>query len=39
MSALSLEKIQTISSSKQKKHIKEKFFLIKDYYDVGEIDV
>jgi len=26
-------------SSKQTKHIKAKYFLIKDYYDAGEIDV
>ncbi len=39
MSALSLEKNGHISSSKQTKHIKAKCFLIKDYYDAGEIDV
>jgi hypothetical protein len=39
MSALSLEKNGRISSSKRTKHIKAKYFLIKDYYDAGEIDV
>jgi hypothetical protein len=39
MSALLLEKNGCISSSKQTKHIKAKYFLIKDYYDAGEIDV
>jgi hypothetical protein len=39
MSALSLEKNGCISSSKRTKHIKAKYFLIKDYYDAGEIDV
>ncbi len=39
MSALSLEKNGRILSSKRTKHIKAKFFLIKDYYDVGEIDM
>ncbi len=39
MSALSLEKNGRISSSKQTKHIKAKFFLINDYYKAGEIDV
>jgi hypothetical protein len=39
MSALSLEKNRRISSSKQTKHIKAKFFLIKDNYEAGEIDV
>jgi hypothetical protein len=39
MSALSLEKNGRISSSKRTKHIKAKYFLIKDYYDSGEIDV
>jgi hypothetical protein len=39
MSALSLEKNGRILSSKQMKQIKEKFFLIKDYYKAGEIDV
>jgi hypothetical protein len=39
MSALSLEKNGRISSSKWTKHIKEKYFLIKDYYEYGEIDL
>jgi hypothetical protein len=39
MSALSLEKNGKISSSKRTKHIKAKLFLIKDYYEAGEIDV
>ncbi len=39
MSALSLEKNGRILSSKQTKHKKTKFFLIKDYYEAGEIDV
>jgi hypothetical protein len=39
MSALLLEKNGCILSSKQTKHIKAKYFLIKDYYDAGEIDV
>ena len=39
MSALSLEKNGRISSLKQTKHIKAKYFLIKDYYNAGEIDV
>jgi hypothetical protein len=39
MSALSLEKNGRVLSSKQTKHIKAKYFLIKDYYDAGEIDV
>jgi hypothetical protein len=39
MSELLLEKNGCISSSKQTKHIKAKYFLIKDYYDAGEIDV
>jgi hypothetical protein len=39
MSALLLEKNGLVSSSKQSKHIKAKYFLIKDYYDVGEVDV
>ena len=39
MSALLLEKNGRISSSKWTKHIKVKYFLIKDYYDAGEIDV
>ena len=39
MSALSLEKNGRISSSKHTKHIKAKYFLIKDYYDAGEFDL
>jgi hypothetical protein len=39
MSALLLEKNGRISSSKRTKHIKAKYFLIKDYYESGEIDL
>ena len=39
MSALSLEKNGRMSSSKRTKHIKAKYFLIKDYYDAGEVDL
>ena len=39
MSSLSLEKNGRMSSSKRTKHIKAKYFLIKDYYDSGEIDL
>ncbi len=39
MSALSLEKNGRISSSKRTKHIKAKYFLVKDYYESGEIDL
>ena len=39
MSSLSLEKNERISSSKRTKHIKAKYFLIKDYYDSGVIDL
>jgi hypothetical protein len=39
MSAVSLEKNGRISSSKRTKHIKAKYFLIKDYYESGEIDL
>ena len=39
MSELSLEKNERILSSKRIKHIKAKFFPIKDYYKMGEIDV
>jgi hypothetical protein len=39
MRAFLLEKNGRILSSKQTKHIKAKYFLIKDYYDAGEIDV
>jgi hypothetical protein len=40
MSVRSLEKNgRILSSSKRTKHIKAKFFLIKDYYEAREIDV
>jgi len=40
MSSVSLEKNGRMSSSKRMKHsIKAKYFLIKDYYDSGEIDL
>ncbi len=39
LSALSLEKNGRILSFKRTKHIKAKFFLVKDYYEAGEIDV
>jgi hypothetical protein len=39
MSALSMEKNGRISASKRSKHIKAKYFLIKDYYDAKEIDL
>jgi hypothetical protein len=39
MSALSLEKNGRVSSSKQSMHIKAKYFLMKDYYDAGEVDL
>ena len=39
MSAMSLEKNGRVSSSKRTKHIKAKYFLIKDYYDAEEIDI
>ena len=39
ISALSLEKNGQMSSSKRTKHIKAKYFLIKDYYDAGEVDL
>jgi len=39
MSSLSLEKNGRVSSSKWTKHTKAKYFLIKDYYDSGEIDL
>ncbi len=39
MSALLLEKNGRISSLKQTKHIKAKYFLIKDCYESGEIDL
>jgi len=37
MSALSLEKNGQMSSSRRTKHIKAKYFLIKDYYNAGEV--
>jgi hypothetical protein len=39
MSALSLQKNGRMSSSKRTKHIKAKYFLIKDFYNAGEIDL
>ncbi len=39
MSSLSLEKNGRVSSLKWTKHIKAKYFLIKYYYDSGEIDL
>ncbi len=39
MSALSLEKNRQMLSLKRTKHIKAKYFLIKDYYDAGEVDL
>jgi hypothetical protein len=39
MSTLSLAKNGRVSSSKQTKHIKAKYFFIKHYYDAGEIDL
>ncbi len=39
ISLLSLEKNGRISSSKQTKHIKAKYFSIKDYYKSREIDL
>jgi hypothetical protein len=39
MSALSLEKNGQVLSSKQSKHIKAIYFLIKDFYDAGEVDL
>jgi hypothetical protein len=39
VSALLLEKNGQVSSSKQSKHIKAKYFHIKDYYDAGEVDL
>jgi hypothetical protein len=39
MSALSMEKNGRVSASKRSKHIKAKYFLIKDYYDAKEIDL
>ena len=39
MSLLSLEKNGRVSSSGQTKHIKAKYFLIKNYSNSGEIDL
>jgi hypothetical protein len=39
MSSLSLKKNGRVSSSKWTKHIKAKYFLIKNYYNSGEIDL
>ncbi len=39
MSSLSLEKNGRVSSLKRTKHIQAKYFLIKDYYDSGELDL
>jgi hypothetical protein len=39
MSSLSLEKNGQVSSSKQTKHIKAKYFFTKHYYDAGELDL
>jgi hypothetical protein len=39
MRAMLLEKNGLVSSSKCTKHIKVRYFLIKDYYDAEEIDV
>jgi len=39
MSVMSLEKNGRVSSSKRTKHIKAKYFLIKDYYDAEEVDI
>ncbi len=39
MSSLSLEKNGIVSSSKWTKLIKAKYFLMKDYYNSGEIDL
>jgi hypothetical protein len=38
MSAILLKKNECVLSSKRTKHIKAKYFLMKDYYDAGEID-
>ncbi len=38
-SALSLEKNGRKLPSKRTKHIKVKYFLIKDYYNAGEVDL
>jgi hypothetical protein len=39
VSTLLLGKNGQVSFSKQSKHIKAKYFLIKDYYDAGEVDL
>ncbi len=39
MSTLLLGKNERVSSSKRSKHINAKYFLIKDYYDAGEVDL
>jgi hypothetical protein len=39
MSALSMEKNGGVSVSKRSKHIKAKYFLVKDYYEAKEIDL
>jgi hypothetical protein len=39
MSALLLEKNGRVLSSRCTKHIKAKYFLIKDYYDAGKINI
>jgi hypothetical protein len=39
MSALLREKNGQVSSSKQSKHIKAKFLLVKDYYDAEDADL
>jgi len=39
MSSLSIEKNGRVSSSKRTKHVKAKYFLIKDYYEYGEINL
>ncbi len=39
MSSLSLEKNGRISSTKRTKHIKAKYFLVKNNYDSGKIDL
>jgi hypothetical protein len=39
VSALSVEKNGRVSSSKCRKQIKAKYFLIKDYYDAGKINI
>jgi hypothetical protein len=39
MSTLLLEKYGQVSSRKRSEHIKAKYFLFKDYYDAGEVDL